>query len=99
MPGALHAVSRISLPMAVWANTRLAAESDVRAYLDRAGLKGFFSSVVTSVDAGARKPTAQFFEFALARAGVSREEVLFVGNQLNTDVLGAEAFGIHTVWL
>jgi FMN phosphatase YigB (HAD superfamily) len=25
--------------------------------------------------------------------------VLFVGNQLNTDIAGAEAFGIRTVWL
>jgi putative hydrolase of the HAD superfamily len=52
-----------------------------------------------NTDAGARKPSPQFFRYALARCGLASQEVLFVGNQLNTDVSGAEAFGIPTVWL
>src|SRR5436190_24087140 len=59
----------------------------------------FFCSVITSVDAGARKPARQFFEYALAQVGVDPAEVVFVGNQRNTDVLGAEAVGIKTIWL
>ena len=55
--------------------------------------------MITSVDAGARKPAPEFFEYALARCGLVPQEVLFVGNQLNTDVAGAEPLGIHTVWL
>jgi FMN phosphatase YigB (HAD superfamily) len=85
--------------MAVWANTRQAAESDVRRCLERVDLNGFFCSVITSVDAGARKPARQFFEYALARVGVDPAEVVFVGNQRDTDVLGAEAVGIQTIWL
>ena len=71
----------------------------MRGWLARAGLGPLFRWVVTSVDAGARKPAPQFFQYALARCGLAREDVLFVGNQLNTDVLGAEAFGIRTAWL
>lgn len=99
MPGVVNAVSNISLPLAVWSNTRNAAEAAVRKWLERAGLNRRFVSVITSVDAGARKPAPQFFQYALAQAGVRKEDVLFVGNQLNTDILGAEAFGIRTVWL
>ncbi len=99
MPGALAAVSSLGLPLAVWANTRIATEKEVRTWLERAGLGPFVRSVATSVDAGARKPSARFFSYALARAGVTKEDVLFVGNQLNTDVAGGQAFGIRTVWL
>lgn len=30
---------------------------------------------------------------------MSGEEVLFIGNQLNTDILGGQGYGIPTVWL
>ena len=99
MPGVVNAMSNISLPLAVWANTRNAGEAAIREWLQRAGLNQLFVSVITSVDAGARKPAPQFFKYALAQCGVTKEDVLFVGNQLNTDILGGEAFGIHTVWL
>ena len=99
MPGVSEVLPRIALPLGLWANTRAAAETEVRGWLGRAGLSHLFRWVVTSVDAGARKPAPQFFRYALARCGLTREDVLFVGNQLNTDVSGAEAFGIASVWL
>ena len=71
----------------------------MRGWLERAGLSALFRWVITSVDARARKPAPQFFQDALGRCGLAREDVLFVGNQLNTDVSGAEAFGIPTAWL
>jgi len=49
------------------------------------------------VDAGFRKPAPEFFDFALC--ALSKDEVLFVGNQLNTDITGGEQYGIRTVWL
>ena len=99
MPGVPEVLPRIALPLALWANTRVDAESDVRAWLERAGLNHLFRWVITSVDAGARKPAPEFFDHALSRCGLARENVLFVGNQLNTDVAGAAAVGIDTVWL
>jgi len=99
MPGVVEVVPRLTLPLAVWANTRVASEAAVRGWLDRAGLGPLFQWVITSVDAGVRKPAPGFFQYALARCGLSKDDVLFVGNQLNTDIAGGEAFGIRTVWL
>ena len=99
MPGVAEVLPQIALPLALWANTRVAVESDVRRWLDRAGLSPLFHSVITSVDAGVRKPAPAFFQYALTRTGVDREDVVFVGNQLNTDIADAEAFGIRSVWL
>lgn len=85
--------------MAVWANTRTTREADVRHILRAADIESFFSSVVTSLDAGFRKPAPEFFQCALARGNQEKAEVLFVGNQLNSDVLGGERYGIRTAWL
>jgi HAD superfamily hydrolase (TIGR01662 family) len=99
MPGVREALAAITLPLAVWANTREGDERHVRAWLTRAGLDGVFTWVITSVDAGARKPSPRFFAYALARCGCAPADVLFVGNQRNTDVAGANAAGIRSVWL
>jgi phosphoglycolate phosphatase-like HAD superfamily hydrolase len=99
MPGVADVLPHLPLPLALWANTRVARDVEVRRWLERAGLAGFFESVITSVDAGARKPSREFFEYALARGGWEKSDVVFVGNQLNSDITGAEAFGIRSIWL
>src|SRR4051812_24959589 len=95
MPGVSEVLPQIALPLALWANTRVASEIDVRGWLERAGLNALFRWVITSVDAGARKPAPQFFHYALARCELASEDVLFVGNQLNTDVSGARRLGFR----
>ena len=99
MAGVREALQQIQLPMAAWSNTRSAREADVRRLLAAADIGQFFTWIVTSVDAGARKPHRDFFRFALRNCGVSESEVLFVGNQLNTDVCGGVSCGIWTVWI
>jgi FMN phosphatase YigB (HAD superfamily) len=99
MPEVCEVLPFLSLPLAVWANTRKATEAELRQWLERAGIGRFFAWVVTSVDAGFRKPAPEFFDFALGKCALSKDEVLFVGNQLNTDITGGEQYGIRTVWL
>jgi FMN phosphatase YigB (HAD superfamily) len=99
MPEICEVLPFLSFPLAVWANTRTATEADLRQWLERAGIGRSFAWVITSVDAGFRKPAPEFFDFALAKCGLSKDEVLFVGNQLNTDITGGEQYGIRTVWL
>lgn len=45
----------------------------------------------------ARKPLAKNFKKALAMMGLKKEEVVMVGDQLMTDVLGGNRFGLHTI--
>ena len=99
MPGVAEVLPRLTMPLALWANTRVARDADVRRWLERAGLASRFESVITSVDAGARKPAPAFFEYALARGGFGKDDVVFVGNQLNSDITGAQVFGIQSIWL
>jgi FMN phosphatase YigB (HAD superfamily) len=99
MPGVADVLPQLTLPLALWANTRVAGEAEVRGWMDRAGLGRLFRWVITSFEAGVRKPSPEFFQYALASCGLTKDDVLFVGNQLNTDIAGGEAFGIRTVWL
>jgi FMN phosphatase YigB (HAD superfamily) len=99
MPGVLDVLPQISLPMGIWANTRRVREHGLRNWLVRAGINQYFTWIVTSVEAGHRKPDKKFFSFALKKCGLKKNEVLFVGNQLNTDIQGAVDYGITNVWL
>jgi len=99
MPGVKEVLPQIRLPMAAWSNTKSAREAEVRKLLAAADIAQFFTRIVTSVEAGYRKPHPNFFQFALEKCGVSEGEVLFVGNQLNTDVCGGVQCGIKTVWI
>jgi FMN phosphatase YigB (HAD superfamily) len=76
MPGVSEVLPQIDLPLALWTNTRVATETDARGWLERAELDALFRWVITSVDAGARKPAPRFFEYALTRCGLAREDVL-----------------------
>jgi len=99
MPGVKDVLPQIQLPMAVWSNTKSAREAEVKKLLAAANIGHFFTWIVTSVDAGYRKPDRNFFQFALEKCGLSEGEILFVGNQMNTDVCGGVQCGISTVWV
>jgi len=99
MPGLPDILPHIAFRMGIWANTRVAREHDIRLWLRRANINDHFEWVITSVDAGARKPDRRFFSYALKKCKLKKEEVLFVGNQLNTDIRGANDYGIRCVWL
>ena len=46
MPGVSEVLPQIALPLALWANTRVAGETDLRGWLERAGLSHLFRWVV-----------------------------------------------------
>ncbi len=61
------------------------------------GLESCLDLVVTSKEVGADKPEPPIFLAALERAGVNAPEAIYVGDQYQTDVLGARGAGIKPV--
>jgi len=53
--------------------------------------------IVTSVDAGQKKPHPAMFQAALAAAGCAGPEVVMVGNSEAADVAPARALGMRTI--
>jgi putative hydrolase of the HAD superfamily len=65
--------------------------------LGRIGLDEKLDGVLTSAEAGARKPDPAIFARALERAGCRPEEALHVGDTPEEDLAGAEAAGIRAL--
>jgi len=55
--------------------------------------------MVTSAEVGVEKPDPAIFHAALSKAGVKPEEAVYVGDDYNNDVQGAERAGLKAVLL
>ena len=65
--------------------------------LDACGLRDYFDTIILSEDAGVNKPSPQFFDYAFRQSGAHRETTLMIGDNLQTDILGALNAGIDAM--
>lgn len=61
-------------------------------------LTHYFRHIVTSERAGYKKPAREIFDFALAANGVSSNEAIMVGDNLLTDIAGAQNASVDAVF-
>jgi putative hydrolase of the HAD superfamily len=61
------------------------------------GLESYLDIVVTAEDVGANKPAPPIFLAALERAGADASEAVYIGDQYETDVVGARGVGIKPI--
>jgi putative hydrolase of the HAD superfamily len=97
MPGAaeLLQILRPNYPMAVVTN---GFERTQRTKLETSGLLHFFDAVVSSEAVGHPKPSPIIFRHAMELLGAQPHETLMVGDNADTDIQGARAAGLETVW-
>ncbi|MBS4222063.1 HAD family hydrolase [Lederbergia citrea] len=62
-------------------------------------LTPYFDQVVISGGFGKGKPDPSIFEHALSLMSLQKDEVIMVGDNLMTDILGANQAGIKSVWI
>ena len=102
MPGALEAVQELArkpVELGIVSNT---GNSSCRAYgrmLKAMGIDGFFDVVSLSNELAMAKPCPEIFHHTLDGLGVEPGRALHVGDNPATDVAGAAAVGMKTVWL
>jgi len=96
VPDLLVAAEGASLPVALLTNS---AQAPTEVKLEALDLAGRFDVVVTTDTLGFGKPDPRVYLEACRLVGVEPGRVVCIGDNLEWDVLGAEAAGLRAVWL
>ena len=67
--------------------------------LRQTGLNTYFEFAIFSSGTPYRKPHSSIFHAAISRLNIEAENILFVGDDLKMDVMGAQSVGMSTAWL
>ena len=97
LPGAIQALEELQalgLRLALVSNTGLSPGLALRDLLDRFGMTRFFTAQVYSDELQSWKPDPRMFDEAVFALGIAKEDVLFVGDTPEADILGAQSYGI-----
>ena len=74
-------------------------DRDMTSLLEEVGLSSRLPVVVTSQDTGYNKPHPEIFREALKQAGVQASEAIYIGDQYQIDVVGANQVGMKGILL
>ena len=94
----LNSLQSIGVRMGVVSNTtnpRFMKENEMKA----AGLEPFFDFAIYSSDTPYRKPHPSIFQLAIESLKLKPEEILFVGDNLRLDIVGAQNVGMKSAWI
>jgi len=98
----LDVLKKHNIPVGLIRNSKLPA-SEMRKKLAKVNVDSFFRVVVMAGDVGCQKPNKEVFELAVKEANIEQihkdrpERILFVGNETDLDVVGANAVGWTSV--
>lgn len=67
--------------------------------VDASDLRKYFRNIITSEEAGSKKPDPGIFEYAFEKAGTNAAESIMIGDDLKVDILGAKAIGMDQVYV
>lgn len=81
------------------ARYKLAAITNGNTDIRRTPLARYFEFSICGNESGHYKPARPIFRVACARAGVSPEEALHAGDDIDCDVRGALSVGMHAAWV
>ncbi len=67
--------------------------------LKNSGMDLFFTSVITSEEAGSKKPDPEIFQYSLRKTGAQAADSLMIGDDLEVDMAGARQNGIDQLYV
>ena len=94
----LDAIAERGLRIGMVTNTGLTSGGTFRDWFADIGLLKRFSHIAYSNEMGTAKPNRLMFDATLRALGVEHKRALHVGDNLYSDVAGAAAIGMSTVW-
>ena len=91
----LQQLKRLNFKIGIIANQPASVVDD----LARENLLAFIDALAISAIEGVEKPNLKLFEVAIARLETLPQEIVHVGNRIDTDVIPAKTLGMKTVWV
>ncbi len=67
--------------------------------LEMTGLVPYFDGILISSDESCMKPDPEFYQICCERYGLQKEQSLMIGNEIKSDMAGAEAAGIDGFYI
>ena len=62
------------------------------------GLNSYFKQIITSEDAGVKKPNPHIFNYALNKANAKPNESIMIGDNWEADIMGAKNVGLDVIF-
>jgi len=76
----------------------IASNSDTKPLMENIGKEKYlFNDIFTSEKLRAYKPSKLFFEKMLKKIKINKDELLFIGDSIEDDIIGANSVGLKTV--
>ncbi|MBO3757772.1 MAG: HAD-IA family hydrolase, partial [Candidatus Brockarchaeota archaeon] len=79
--------------------SNVSSEKNLKIYLSRCGLQKYFSHLVASGTVGIEKPNKEIFLLASRILGVKAHRILHVGDNYESDYIGAKNAGLKAILL
>lgn len=67
--------------------------------LKNSGMDKYFTKIITSEEAGFKKPDFEIFKFAYAKTGALPHESIMIGDDLEVDMAGARLAGMDHIYV
>lgn len=65
--------------------------------INASGLAPYIDHIVLSEDVGVQKPDPKIYSYAMQLADVTKEQIVMIGDNVETDIKGAYDFGLDTI--
>ena len=66
--------------------------------MEQSDLTKYFKTIITSEDAGVKKPNPIIFEYALNKTNALRNESIMIGDNWEADIMGAKNAGLDVIY-
>jgi HAD superfamily hydrolase (TIGR01549 family) len=90
----LASLQTMGLKLGIVSNT-FVNRASLERHLEQLGIRDFFSLRLYSYELGLRKPDLRIFEIAAEKIGEAPENILFVGDRIDKDIVPALASGMR----
>ncbi|MCK5148887.1 HAD-IA family hydrolase [bacterium] len=78
-------------------NAKDSSKEDIIKALQRVDLHNYFKDIFCFHEIGYAKPSTQYFDSIVKRLNISRKDMVMIGDNPDTDIKGAEEYGIDSI--